>query len=536
MTHPKLIETLTQPKFYPHATEEKIVLIQTHISYILIAGDFVYKVKKPVDFGFLDFTSLDKRKYYCEEELRLNRRLAPNLYLEVVEIFDDGRGNVVLKSGKNVIEYAVKMKKIPQDGMLKEWFLRGKVDHSLMQSIALKLAGFHKRAATGGKIDQTGGVETIRRNHDENFDQTEPYLNITIPVYQYRFIKAYIHDFMKHHEWLLFSRVKEHRIRDCHGDLHMEHICIVRDENPTGGYVNPESIIIFDCIEFNERFRYMDVAAEVAFLAMDLDYNGYCDYADSFVDAYVKHAEDPEIKALLNFYRCYYAYVRGKVIGFRLQDKDIPQNERNKAREEASKYFNLAFNYAARPEKPTLILMSGLMGTGKSVLAKHLAPRLGAMTIQTDVVRKELLNIAAGEHHYEEFGKGIYSSAITQKTYEKALETALEKLKGGKSVIIDASYRNREERLKALEAAKKVGADFFILECTCREDSIKKRLHMRMSDPAEPSDGRWEIFQTQKINFDPITEIPGRYHIVLDTSLPLEDCTLKTIEEIKYFI
>jgi len=416
---------------------------------------------------------------------------------------------------------------------LQEWFLRGNVDHAVMESIARKLVSFHTQAATGGKIDETGGTETIRRNHDENFAQTESYLNITIPEYQYRFIKAYIHDFIMRHELLLLKRVTDRRIRDCHGDLHTEHICIMGEKNP-GRHIDPERIVIFDCIEFNERFRYMDVAAEVAFLAMDLDYNGYCDYADSFVNAYIKYAEDPEIKLLLNFYRCYYAYVRGKVIGFRIHDNHIPQDERDKAQGTASNYFNLAFSYAARLEKPALILMSGLMGTGKSVLAKHLAPRLGAEIIQTDVLRKELLNIAASEHHFEEFGRGIYSDDITRKTYEKALETALEKLRPGKSVIIDASYRNREERVKALDAANKIGADFFMLECTCPEDSIRERLHLRMSDPEEPSDGRWEIFQAQKKNFDPVTEIPNRRHIVLDTSLPAEECILKAIEGIKF--
>jgi len=261
MTHPKLVEAMSNPEFYPHRSNS-VELIQTHISYIFIAGDYVYKVKKAVDFGFLDFTTLEKRRYYCSEELRLNRRLAPEIYMGVVEICEDANGNLLLEKTDKIIEYAVKMKRLPQEKMLSTLFLEGKVDKSIMKPIARKLVEFHENAATGGEIDILGGVETIRKNHDENFDQTKPYINITIPENSYRFIKSYIYRFMERQHPLLKKRVANHRIRDCHGDLHLQHIWINDD------------ILIFDCIEFNKRFRYSDVAAEVAFLAMDRDYKG----------------------------------------------------------------------------------------------------------------------------------------------------------------------------------------------------------------------------------------------------------------------
>ncbi len=548
MTHPKLVEAMFRPEFYPHRPEQ-VELIQTHISYIFIAGDYVYKVKKSVDFGFLDFTTLDKRKYYCNEEMRLNRRLAPKVYLEVVEIGEDAGGNIVLGIKDRIVEYTVKMLKIPQEGMLKTLLHQGKVDHFVMDALARKLVDFHRHASTGGHIDEIGSVDTIRRNHDENFEQTESYINITLPEVQYHFIKAYIYNFINSNHALFAKRVADHRIREGHGDLHLEHICIMdlgspdkapgrasdKDVDQFRMDYDPDDIVIFDCIEFNERFRYDDVAAEVAFLAMDLDYNGYPDHAKIFLNAYIKYSGDYEIRSLLNFYKCYYAYVRGKVVGFEINDRSIRQEERNEAVKTAARYFDLAYTYAARMEKPTLILMAGLTGTGKSVRARLIAPRVGADIIQTDVVRKEILNIEPTEQHHEAFGKGIYSEEVTRKTYDRALELASEKLKEGKSVIIDASYKSRDNRLKAFAAAERLHADFFIIECICPENIIRERLNSRMSEKGEVSDGRWEIYQAQKRKFDPITEIPDRLHIILDTFLTPVESTNKVIGKLKSF-
>lgn len=534
MTHPKLMETMLRPQCYPHRPE-RVDLIQTHISYIFIAGDYVYKVKKSLDLGFLDFTTLDKRKFYCGEELRLNRRLAPNVYLEVIEISEDANGRIVLGKGNPIVEYAVVMKRLPQDGMLKTLLTEGNLDHSVMDTVARKLVDFHRSAATGGHIDEIGSVETIRRNHEENFEQTESYINITIPDYQYHFIKSYIYNFINNHHDLFTKRVADHRIRDGHGDLHLEHICIMASGDKRQSEYNPDDIVIFDCIEFNERFRYDDVAAEVAFLAMDLDYNGYPDYGNTFVRAYIGYSGDCDIGQLLNFYKCYYAYVRGKVVGFKINEDTIKRNERENAGKTAARYFDLAYTYAARLEKPTLILMAGLTGTGKSVRANLIAHHIGADIIKTDALRKELLNIAPSERHYEDFGKGIYSKDVTRITYDRSLELALEKLKRGRSVIIDASYKSRNDRRKASEAAETLGADFFVIECVCPEHIVKERLDLRMSDTGEASDGRWEIYQAQKGTFDEINEIEDRSHIVLDTSLTPEESIHAALRKIRNF-
>ena len=530
MTAPRLIEAMSNPDFYPHRPE-RVELVQTHISYVFIAGDYVYKVKKAVEFDFLDFTNLEKRRHFCEEELRLNRRLAPNTYLGVVEIVEDDRGNLrlggegrqeLLPGGEGgVIDYAVRMRTLPREHMLGKIIARADFDPHVLDAIADKLAAFHRDAETGGLIDEIGGPATIRRNHEENFAETEQYVGITIPAWQFQFIKQYIFKFIEDNMDLLDRRVKEHRIRDCHGDLHIEHI-VVADE-----------IIIFDCIEFNERFRYEDVAAEVAFLAMDLDYNGYPAHGDRFVRSYTRISKDKDLIKLLNFYKCYYAYVRGKVDSFQSDEPEVDPRHREEAVNFASHYFDLAYAYAARLEDPTLILITGLMGTGKSVLAAQAAPRLGAEVIRSDVLRKEILRMAPTDRHYVEFGEGIYSDDISGKTYMAAHNRAEVLLKAGRSVIIDASYKKRDERIHAFDMARRLGAAFLVIECICRDEIVRERLERRVKDQREASDGRWEIYEAQKNDFDRIDELPRRAYLALDTSLPTEECVRKIIERLR---
>ena len=520
MNRNHIIESMSQTDFYPNHPD-KVELLQTHISYVFIAGDYVYKVKKPVNFGFLDFTTLEKRKFYCEEELRLNKRLAPSIYLDVVPIMQDDLERLSQGGEGTIVDYAVRMKKLPLDRMLKILLAQGQADAKIMDAVAGKIARFHKAAETGGPIDEMGSIKTILHNHEENFAQTEKYVDVTIPSYQYQFIKEYVERFLAVSRHLLEKRVAEHKIRDCHGDLHLEHICIA------------DEIIVFDCIEFNERFRCSDVAAEVAFLTMDLDYNGYVSQAEDFARSYLKYSGDTDMHALLNFYRCYYAYVRGKVISFRLDQKEIPDAEPNEIRQTALKYFDLAYTYAARLEKPVLILTAGLIGSGKSYQARHLAGRLGANVIRTDVLRKELLRIEPAEKHYESFGQGIYAGDISQKTYEKAVDLAAEIIQQGKPVIIDASFKNRSDRALAVNLAKRLRVPFYVIECTCPDDMVKIRMEKRMLDNDNPSDGRWEILQEQKKQYDEISEIPADSFFKIDTSDNPEILRQKIVRVIK---
>ncbi|NLN60321.1 MAG: AAA family ATPase [Deltaproteobacteria bacterium] len=510
-------EAMSDPAFYPFHTES-VEVIQTHISWVFIAGDEVFKVKKAVNFGFLDFTTREKRKFYCEEEVRLNRRLAPQVYLGVVEISIDETGKPVLAGEGTAVEYAVHMNKVPADRMLKKLLSRPDFEPAVITAVAGKLADFHRKADTGGLIDETGGLETVRRNHEENFSQTEPFIGITLSAFRHAFIRSYARAFLSDHEPLFRRRVKEHRIRDCHGDLHLEHIV-----------VDGEEIIIFDCIEFNERFRFTDVAAETAFLAMDLDFNGYSDLSRFFIQAYIDASDDREISTLTRFYQCYYAFVRGKVTGFRLQDTQGSGDDGEATTQTAMRYFDFAFSYAFSFPRPTLLIMAGLMGSGKSVIAGELSRLTGAKVIRMDVIRKESCGIEPTERRLDDFAEGIYSEDFSRHIYEKALASAKDMLAAGESVIVDASFKRGMYRAAAREAADRVEADFFVLECVCSDTCARERLAMRLLDKNEASDGRPEIYDAQKADFESISECEPGTHLQINTEDSLGDCVDRAI-------
>jgi len=329
---PELVQALLNPKAYPETPPQRIELAQTQMSFVFLTDDYVYKVKKPVNLGYLDYTTLDKRHFYCQREVELNRRLCPAAYLGVVPIRRD-KGNISIDGQGEIIEYAVKMRRLPQQAMMNVLLTNNKVSPQMVTSVAQKLAEFHQRAETNATISAFGNLDAITKNTEENFTQTKKYIGNTIPQDKYQRIKDYTTTFIKNNAPLFRQRINDGRIRDCHGDLHAAHICFTDD------------ICIYDCIEFSDRFRYCDVASEVAFLAMDLDHYGRADLSRSFVNAYVAQSRDDELLRLLNFYKCYLAYVRGKVEGFKLDDPYIPAEEKTGVLAIARSYFDLAESY-----------------------------------------------------------------------------------------------------------------------------------------------------------------------------------------------
>ena len=328
---PEVVQALLEPRAYPDKPQ-RIELGQTQMSFIFIADDYVYKVKKSVNLGYLDYTTLEKRQFYCHREIELNRRLCPDVYLNVVPITRD-RGKIVIGGQGEAIEYAVKMRRLPQEAMMDVLLTNNQVSAEMVANVAKKLADFHQRAKTNATISTFGDLDTITQNTEENFTQTEKYIGITISRDKYQRIKDYTNSFTSKNAPLFHQRLVEGRIRDCHGDLHAAHVCF------TNG------ICIYDCIEFNARFRYCDVASEVAFLAMDLDHYRQADLSHSFVDAYVAQSQDRELLKLLNFYKCYRAYVRGKVGSFKYDDPHISEEEKTRVLAIAKKYFELAESY-----------------------------------------------------------------------------------------------------------------------------------------------------------------------------------------------
>jgi len=327
----EVVEALMKPEAYDEEVGQ-IELVQTHISFVFLTRNFVYKVKKAVDLGFLDFTTLEKRRFFCEKELELNRRLCGDMYLAVVPI---NKSNVIkIKGDGETVEYAVKMKKMPQEKMMNQLLKESKVDSKLIDRIAKIIAEFHSKAETNRRIREFGSLAIVETNWRENFEQTREFVGEAISMKNFKLIRERIYDFMKRNLSFFEKRMAEDRVRDCHGDIHSGNIFVT------------DRIYIFDAIEFNERFRYSDIASDIAFLAMDLDFKERTDLSNFFVKRYVKYSGDQELTKLLPFYKCYRAYVRGKVTSFKLKDPNVDIEEKSAAMKEAKAYFKLASTYA----------------------------------------------------------------------------------------------------------------------------------------------------------------------------------------------
>ena len=500
---PEIVQALLNPEIYPDPTQ-RVELVQTQMSFLFLTDRYVYKVKKSVNFGFLDYTTLEKRRFFCQQEVKLNRRLSPDVYLAVVTITDEN-GNFSIEGQGTPTEYAVKMRRLPQERMMNILLNRNQVSPEMLADVAKKIADFHRRAETGATINNFGGLDTVIQNTDENSTQTEKYIGTTISQQKYDRLKSYTEAFIQKNTPLFHQRVNEGRIKDCHGDLHAAHICFT------------DGIAIYDCIEFNDRFRYCDVTSEVAFLAMDLDHYGRADLSRAFITSYVAESRDTELLELLNFYKCYRAYVRGKVESFQLDDPYIEDTEKSHLLESAGSYFDLADSYIR--SRPVLVITTGFVGTGKTALAQALARRLGLVAISSDVTRKRLASIPLTEHHFQEFDTGIYSTEATRKTYDRMFDEAKSILTEGGSVILDASFIKSRERQTAKRLAEEADADFFIVECTLDEAIIRERLDKRMKE-GSASDGRWEILEPQKKHFEPITEASPANHIKVNMASP----------------
>lgn len=329
---PKYIQALLQPAAFQHPSDE-ISLVQTHISYVILAGEYVYKFKKPVDFGFLDFTTLEKRHACCRQELLLNRRLSPEIYLDLVEVTRDN-GGFELNGPGEVVEYGVKMARMPEDKMMVNVIKADQLRREHVDSLVDTLVPFYRQAERSNEIDRFGTADAVAVNVLENFDQTRDFVGReTLSEQQFTSISDYAREFLGRKE-IFERRIKDGRIRDCHGDLYSANICLA------------DKVYIYDCIEFNERFRYCDVASDIAFLAMDLDYHDLADLSQYFVERFSDASKDEDLLEVLDFYKCYRAYVRGKIGLFTAGDPAVDEAVRTSCMEGAAKYFQLAEKYA----------------------------------------------------------------------------------------------------------------------------------------------------------------------------------------------
>jgi len=484
-TRPRLIQALLDPTVYPHPVNA-VELVETHISWVFLAGERVYKVKKPVDLGFLDFTTLGRRRRFCEEEVRLNRRLAADTYLGVVEL-RRGPSGIRLGGPGRTVEVAVEMRRLPADRMLDRLVADGRAQPGLMRDLAGVVARFHAEAETGGSIDEMGGADVLRRNWDENFDQTANVAADVWPPDERRRLRAYADGFLARADAALAARVRDHRIRDCHGDLQAQHVCCV------------DPVQIFDCIEFNPRFRFGDTAGEIAFLAMDLERLGAPALATEFINGYLDETGDYEAVRLLDFYRAYRAFVRAKVMAFQIA-------ERPGLVSEARALFALAGRFARPRAGGRLILITGVMGSGKSTVARRVAAALGAVVIRTDVVRKRLGGIGLHERAPAAFGEGLYTADMSRRTYEEALRLAAALARDGWPIVLDGSFSHAAERETAREAARALGVSHATLWCDAPDHVIAGRLARRSGDV---SDGRVELLAEHRAGYEAPEGEPG---------------------------
>ncbi|MCP6762597.1 MAG: AAA family ATPase [Fischerella sp. CENA71] len=498
---PPLIEQMLQPGFYPHAVQEPVKLIQTHVSYVLLTGDYVYKLKKPVNFGFLDYSTLEKRQHFCEEELRLNQRGAGELYLEVLPISLVGEQYQL--GGTEAVEYALKMRQFPQEALLSEMFEQGKLEEKHIAELGRVVAEFHRKAVTNDYISSFGEVSQVQAAFNENYQQTEKYIGGPQTQVQFEETKQYTDRFFVERADLFKSRVQNNYIKECHGDLHLRNIALWQDQ-----------ILLFDCIEFNEPFRFVDVMYDVAFAVMDLEARQCKDLANVFLNTYIEQTGDWEGLQLLPLYLSRQAYVRAKVTSFLLDDPGVPPEAKQEAAKTAAAYYQQSWEYT-QPRQGQLILMSGVSGSGKSTTARYLAQQIGAIHLRSDAVRKYL----AGIPLLQRGGDDLYTPEMTQKTYARLLELGIMLASQGFNVILDAKYDRQQLRQEAIAQAQDKQIPLQILGCTAPLEVLQQRLQHRTGDIA---DATAELLESQLAAAETWTEKEKPIVKILDTTQPIQ--------------
>ncbi|WP_013320240.1 AAA family ATPase [Gloeothece verrucosa] len=498
ITFSQLIEQLKKPEFYPHPVVEPIKVVQTHISAVFLTGDYAYKIKKPVNFGFLDFSTLEKREHFLNQELAMNKPVASEIYLEILPITQEG-DQLKLGEGGQAVEYVLKMRQFPQECLFSSLFEAGKLTESQIQELGKLVAQFHAQTRTDDYIKSFGEIEKIKQAFDENYQQTDKYIGIAQTQKQFEETQAYTEKFFAEKGELFKQRREQDKIRESHGDLHLKNICLWNNK-----------IYLFDRIEFNEPFRFVDVMYDVAFAVMDLDARGRKDLGNIFLNTYIEQTGDWEGLQVLPLYQSRQAYVRAKVTSFLLDDPSIEESVKQEAIKAASDYYRQAWEYTQQ-KSGKLILMSGLSGSGKSTVAQKLAADINAIHLRSDAVRKHLAAIPLSEKG----GPEIYTPEMSQKTYHRLLELGIMLVKAGYPVILDAKYDRREWRAGAIAFAESENIPLEILYCTAPLEILSERLQTRSGDI---SDATPDLLASQQTHFEAFSEIEQPYVKTLDTT------------------
>ena len=497
---------MMQADFYPHPVE-RVERRETHISTVFLTGPLVYKIKKPVDLGFLDFTTLEKRERYCLQEIALNRRLSRGIYIDAVPITWD-HGTYALNGSGEPVEVAVKMHQLAETDSMLQRLKQAALDDGDIQSLVRLLVEFFARTATLDDEDPS-----VAPAWEANLQRAEPFAGVWIDRRQFEFVRSAAGSFYRRHQPLFLRRRTEGKIKDGHGDLRTDHI-----------YFTTSGIQVIDCIEFNDTLRALDVISDLAFLAMDLEYNHFPETARTLIRSYVEQTDDLGALPLLDFYRCYRAMVRCKVSCFRLQacaDRGAAHGMQKTA---AERYLAMAQGYATAFSRPILWVVCGLPASGKSTIARALAAVLDVNVFRSDVIRKRLF--AGGScvpSKPQAAGMEMYSALASQVTYERMFALAQEDLKKGKSVVIDATFSRTARRNQALRIAADRQAIPVFIECRAAEATLAVRLLKRETEPSV-SDARLIHLAAFKERYQPMVRTGNAIHISVDTENPPAVC------------
>jgi uncharacterized protein len=502
MDLPELLAALSDPAAYPRPGPVEVR--QTHISAVFLVSDTVYKIRKPVNLGFVDFTTLAKRKRDCEEEVRLNRRLAPSVYRGVVPIAEED-GKVRVGASGEPIEWAVEMVRLPDDATLKARLARDEVTTAQIENIARRVADFHRTADRGDHISRFGHFDVVAGNARENFAHTQSQVGVTVRPGVYDRVRELTEKALADLKPRLEIRADRGVPCDTHGDLHLSHVYLFPERPP------PDDLVIIDCVEFAQRFRFADPVADIAFLVMDLMYHGRHDLARACADAYFAATGDTKGQALLPFYVAYRAIVRAKVEGIQLAEPEIPEEQKALMQWKGSAHWLLALGVLEEPaRRPCLVLIGGLPGTGKSTLARGLAAAGHLTVIRSDEIRKELAGVPATEPC-----SGCYTPEWTERTYSECWRRAVELLKDGRRVIVDASFADEARRGSFLYTARKQGAPGVLFICRADPAVVRERLRTRRGDA---SDADERVYDELSAVWQPLVTDRGRTVVEIDTT------------------
>jgi aminoglycoside phosphotransferase family enzyme/predicted kinase len=510
MEQTALLRALADPRFYPRPPPS-VEHVQTHISHVFLAGAHVYKLKKAVRFSFLDASTPERRRHLCEEEVRLNRRLCPDVYLGVVPIARGPGGRLVLGGTGEVVDHVVHTRRLPADRMLGALLAQGAVRPTMLAALARLLADFHARAATGPEVARHAAPDVLAARMRENVEAARPFVGRLLTAAEHGILADFGPSFLRRHEALLRARQQAGRIREGHGDVHAEHVCFV-DAPVAGAPGDPAlapGIYVYDCIEFSHALRCNDVASEIAFLAMDLEALGHPALAAEFVARYAAAADDPDVHTLLPLYVYDRACVRGKVEGMASVDPALTPADAVAAAERARRHFRLALRAAWRGAGPALVACAGLSGTGKTTLAEGLAAATGFVHLSTDAIRRRDHPGAAPAS----IDAGPYEPRARAAVYRTLAVEAERALAAGRGVIADATFIRRADREALAAAAARERRPCVFVECRADPGIVRERLGARANGPAL-SDARWDTYLVQRVRQEPYGD--DEPHFTLD--------------------